>query len=58
MPMILKPEAYQDWIDEDTPGKALKEILTDKVQQNFAFRSISKAINKVENTSEDLIKKV
>jgi len=58
MPMILKPEAYQDWIDEDTPGKTLKEILTDKVQQNFAFRSISKAINKVENTSEDLIKKV
>ena len=56
--MILKPEAYQDWIDEDTPGKALKEMLKDKVQKDFALRPVSKAVNKVENNSEDLIKEV
>jgi putative SOS response-associated peptidase YedK len=55
MPVILKPEAYQDWIGEATPGKALKEILKDKVQKNFTFRPVSKAVNKVENNSPDLI---
>jgi putative SOS response-associated peptidase YedK len=56
MPVILKPEAYVEWIDEGTPGDALKEILKDKVQNDFATRPVSKAVNKVENNSPDLIK--
>ena len=55
MPVILKPEAYEDWIDEETPGKALKDILKDKIQRDFTFRPVSKAVNKVENNSADLI---
>jgi len=55
MPVILKPEAYQDWINEDTSEKALKGILKDKVQRDFAFRPVSKAVNKPENNSADLI---
>jgi len=58
MPVILKPEAYQDWIDEETPDKALKEMLKDRVQKDFAFRPVSKAVNKVENNSADLIRAV
>jgi putative SOS response-associated peptidase YedK len=58
MPVILKPEDYQEWIDEETPNKALKEMLKDRVQKDFAFRPVSKAVNKVENNSEDLIKAV
>jgi putative SOS response-associated peptidase YedK len=56
MPVILKPEAYQDWIDEKTPDEVLKDILKDKVQKAFALRPVSKAVNKVENNSPDLIK--
>ena len=57
MPVILKPEIYQHWIDVETPGKALKEILEDKIQRDFAFRPVSKAVNNVENNSPDLIEK-
>lgn len=55
MPVILKPEAYQDWIDEETPGKTLKDILRGQVQKDFTFRPVSKAVNKVENNSAGLI---
>ena len=56
MPVILKPEVFKDWIDEETPNEALKAILRSQVQQDFAFRPVSKAVNKVENNSADLIK--
>lgn len=55
MPVVLKPEAYGGWIDAGTPSEALKEILKDKVQKDFATRQVSKAVNKVENNSADLI---
>ena len=58
MPVILKPEAYQDWIDEETAGQALQEILKNKVQKDFTFRPVSKAVNKVANNSADLIEEV
>jgi putative SOS response-associated peptidase YedK len=48
--------AYQDWIDEETSGEALKNILKDPDQKEFAFRPVSKAVNKVENNSAELIK--
>jgi len=56
MPVILKPEAFEKWIDEGTPDKALKEILKDRVQKEFAFRPVSKAVNSAQNNSADLIK--
>ena len=56
MPVILKPEAFEKWIDEGTDDDALKEILRSQFQNEFAFRPVSKAVNKVENNSPDLIK--
>jgi len=55
MPVILKPEAYKDWMDEENPNEALKALLRSRVQREFAFRPVSKAVNKVENNSADLI---
>jgi putative SOS response-associated peptidase YedK len=56
MPFILKPEAYGDWIAEDTLGAALKDILRFQSHKEFASRPVSKAVNKLENNSADLIK--
>ena len=56
MPVILKPEAFGKWIDESTDDDALKDILRSQFQKEFAFRPISKAVNKVENNAPDLLK--
>jgi putative SOS response-associated peptidase YedK len=57
MPVILKPEVYAEWIAEDTSGEALKKILKEKVQKDFTFQPVSKAVNSAHNNSADLIKK-
>jgi putative SOS response-associated peptidase YedK len=56
MPVILKPEAFEKWIDESTPGEALKGILRSQFQEEFAFRPVSKAVNSAQNNLPDLIK--
>jgi putative SOS response-associated peptidase YedK len=58
MPVILTPEAFEDWIAEETPDKALKEILRSQFQKDFVSRPVSKAVNSAQNNSPDLIKKV
>jgi len=57
MPVILDPKAYSDWLDDSTPEGALKDILTHRINREFDSRPVSKAVNKVENNSADLIKK-
>jgi len=56
MPVILKPEAYKKWMDEEIPNEALKAILRSQVQKEFNFRPVSKAVNKFENNLAELIK--
>ncbi|GEM_PF-4073920 len=56
--MILKLEAYEAWIDEETQGKALMEILRDKVMKDFAVRPVSKPVNADRNNAPDLIMEV
>jgi putative SOS response-associated peptidase YedK len=56
MPVILTPEAFEDWIEESTDTDALKEILRSQFQKELAFRPVSKAVNKVDNNSVKLIK--
>ena len=56
MPVILKPEVFRDWIDEETPNEALKAILRSQFQRELAFRPVSKAVNSAQNHSPDLIK--
>ena len=56
MPVILKPEVFEKWIDEETPDDALKEILNSQFQKEFAYRPVSRAVNSARNNSADLIK--
>jgi len=57
MPVILKPDAFEKWIDESTEEGSLNEILLSQFQKDFAFRPVSKAVNSARNNSADLIKK-
>jgi len=58
MPVILKPEAFEDWIKADTPVDTLKEIMSNYTHEDLVFRRVSKAVNSVQNNSADLINKV
>jgi putative SOS response-associated peptidase YedK len=58
MPVILKPEAFKDWIRADTLINTLQEILTAHTHRDLVFRPVSKAVNSAQNNSPDLIKKV
>lgn len=55
MPMILKPEAFEDWIKADTPVDTLKEIIRTHTYKDRMSRPVSKALNSVWNNSADLI---
>lgn len=57
MPIILTPDAYQGWLDEDTPDSVLKEVLDTQTHKNFAFRPVSKAVNSAKRNSADLIRR-
>ena len=57
MPVILDPQAYAEWLDERTPGEALKKILASRTRRDFQSHPVSKAVNKVGNNSKDLIRK-
>jgi putative SOS response-associated peptidase YedK len=55
MPVILKPEAFKEWMQPDTSPDNLKEIISTQIHTDFAFHPVSKAVNSVENNTEDLI---
>jgi putative SOS response-associated peptidase YedK len=56
MPVILKPEAFEEWIKAGTPLETLKEIISTHTHKDLVFRPVSKAVNSVQNNSADLIK--
>jgi len=56
MPVILKPEAFDQWIDESTSPDALHEILRARIEKEFTARPVSRAVNSTRNNSADLIK--
>jgi len=55
MPVILKPEAFEDWVDADTPVDALKTIISSQTCKDLVFRPVSRAVNATRNNSADLI---
>jgi len=55
MPVILKPEAFEEWIKAGTPLETLKEIISTHTHKYFVFHPVSKAVNLVQNNSADLI---
>jgi putative SOS response-associated peptidase YedK len=58
MPVILKPEAFKDWIETDTRVDTLKEIIDSHIRKDLVFRPVSKAVNSAQNNSADLIKEM
>lgn len=58
MPVILKREAYRDWLDEGTPEGVLMEILHTHVRRDLISHPVSTAVNSVRNNSRELMKGV
>ena len=56
MPVILKPEAFVQWIDASTSTDTLHYILQAQIQKEFIPRPVSRAVNSTRNDSADLIK--
>ena len=56
MPLILKPEAFDEWLDPENkePGK-IEEILKKGCVQNLKRYPISKRVNNVGNNSKECI---
>jgi putative SOS response-associated peptidase YedK len=52
---ILKPDAHRGWLSPAAAAEDLKQILSDQLETEFAFRQVSKAVNWVKNNSPDLI---
>jgi putative SOS response-associated peptidase YedK len=58
MPVILKADAYREWLDPDKGDIDLKGILAERAHKDFRYRRVSMAVNSVKNNSPDLIKAV
>ena len=55
MPVILKPQVFQDWIRADTPLETLEAILRGQRHEDLVSRPVSRAVNSIRNNSSDLI---
>ncbi len=57
MPVILKPEAYDRWLDPDfQDADALKQIITDQIITDLVNRPVSTQVNRVANNEATNIK--
>ncbi len=56
MPAVLKPEAYDAWLDpRTTDTQVLADLLENRIQTTFDSRPVSTAVNATRNNSPDLI---
>jgi putative SOS response-associated peptidase YedK len=56
MPLILKPEAYDEWLDADNKEPAeMEKLLRTQCVQDLAHHPVSKLVNRVENNSKKCI---
>jgi putative SOS response-associated peptidase YedK len=59
MPLILKPEAYEEWLDPDNKEPAkIEELLKTKYVRELKSYPVSKLVNRVENNSKDCMQPV
>jgi putative SOS response-associated peptidase YedK len=58
MPMILKPESYDAWLDDGTPAGALRAMLAPYDAALMKSYEVSRAVNSVKNDTEECIKPV
>jgi len=56
MPVILKPEAYDRWLDpENQNSDELQDILDNQHVRRLDHFPVSKEVNRVQNNSPELI---
>ena len=54
MPLILKPEAYEEWLDPANKESAkIEELLRTKFVRELKSYPVSKLVNRVENNSKE-----
>jgi putative SOS response-associated peptidase YedK len=54
MPLILKPEAYEEWLDPDNKEPAkIEELLRTQFVRDLKSYPVSKLVNRVENNSKE-----
>jgi putative SOS response-associated peptidase YedK len=59
MPLILKPEAYEEWLDPDNKEPAkIEELLRTKFVMELKSYPVSKLVNRVENNSRECMEPV
>ena len=58
MPVILKSEVYEEWLNSENVKIDLDQILTDRIHKDFKHNPVSKAVNSVKNNYADLIAEV
>jgi len=57
MPVILKPEVYDQWLDPDfQDADVLKQIITDQIITDLVNRPVSKQVNRAVNNEATNIK--
>jgi putative SOS response-associated peptidase YedK len=55
MPVILKPQAFGDWLDPERQEIDLEALLAGMVHTEFKARPVSPAVNSTRNNSAELI---
>jgi putative SOS response-associated peptidase YedK len=59
MPLILKPEAYDEWLDPGNKESAkIEELLRTKFVRDLKSYPVSKLVNRVENNSMECMEPV
>lgn len=59
MPVILKPQAYDRWLDpENRDGDGLQAILDHEHVGNISHYPVSKMVNRVQNNSPELMQAI
>ena len=54
MPVVLKPENFEAWMDLKTPGPAGQKIIADSLNK-FASYPVSTKVNNARNDFADLL---
>ena len=54
MPVVLKPEHFNAWMDPKSPGQAVKEIIADS-HMDFISYPVSTKVNNTRNDFQDLL---
>ena len=54
MPVVLKPEQFDAWLDPNTPGPAVQEIIADSLSEFTTF-AVSTKVNNTRNDFPELL---